>query len=161
MPRNRHFLRRPRLSIAKQQWWMGAEWPDFTSRIERSVLTSVGVVQPTAVTRAYRVRLVYRDGGVPKLYVLSPKLQRRPEAPDTPIPHTFDYLKPGHERPCLYYPKQHEWAPDMPLATSVMPWLLSWLLDYEHWYATGEWLGGGVPHGSTKRAEPPGGENAA
>jgi hypothetical protein len=96
------------------------------------------------------MKLTYREGGAPKLYVLSPKLQRRPQEPDTPIPHTYEYLTPGNERPCVYYPRSREWTTAVPLATSVMPWLLAWLLDYELWYATGEWLGGGVPHARTK-----------
>ncbi len=31
----------------------------------------------------------------------------------------------------------------MRIATTVIPWLLEWLVYYEAWQATGEWLGGG------------------
>lgn len=125
---------------------MGVVWPGFVSRMERGVLTSVGVVQPTPITRAYRVRLTYRDGGVPKVHVLEPKLVRRPEEPDVEIPHTYEHSTPGNERPCLYHPSSREWTPEMPLAMAIMPWLLTWLVDYEIWLATGLWLGGGIPH---------------
>lgn len=130
-------------------------WPKLESRLEGGLLVVAGVVQPTCITRSYRIRLTYTERGVPKVYVVSPKLARRPQEPETPIPHTHEYTTPGMERPCLYYPKSLEWTPYMLLATSIMPWLLSWLVDYEVWYATGEWLGGGMPHGSTKGTDDP------
>lgn len=141
------------MALAVQQVHMRAVWPGLQTNIERSLLTVRGVVQPTPVTRSYKIRLTYRLGGAPHLHVLEPKLERRPEEPETPIPHTYLFATPGQERPCVYYPPSGEWTSAKPLATTVMPWLLSWLVDYEVWFATGEWLGGGIPHGSTKRPE--------
>jgi hypothetical protein len=137
-------------------------WPALESRLQSGLLVVTGVVRPTRITREYRIRLTYRDYGAPKVYVVSPKLERRPQEPEIPIPHTYEFATPGNEHPCVYYSKSREWTPHMLLATSIMPWLLSWLLDYEFWYATGEWLGGGMPHGSTKSADdPPRDEEAA
>lgn len=130
-----------------------AMWPTLDSRLDRGTLVVTGIVTPSPITRAYRVRVTYKDYGVPKVYVVSPKLERRGQEQETPIPHTYEQATPGQERPCLYFPEAREWTPDMALATSVMPWLLSWLVDYELWYATGEWLGGGVHRGSTKGPE--------
>jgi len=124
------------------------EWKQLDTRIERGELIATGTVQPSAITRAYRMRLAYREGSSPKAFVIAPKLVRRPSEPTEPIPHTYKFNTPGEERPCLYYPTGREWTPDMPLASSIMPWLLSWLVDYEIWYATGEWVGGGMPHPS-------------
>jgi len=129
---------------------MMAVWPSLDSKIECGLLVVTGVVQPSAITRPYRVRLTYREFGYPKVYVLSPKLVRRAQEPTKPIPHTYDDSTAGQERPCVYCPYGREWTPVRPLATSIMPWLLSWLVDYEIWLATGEWLGGGVSHRSTK-----------
>lgn len=136
-------------------------WPALNSRFEGGLLVVTGRVQPTSITREYGIRLSYRDYERPKVYVVSPKLERRPQEPDTPIPHTYEYLTPGKERPCVYYPGSDEWNSSMLIATSVMPWLLSWLVDYELWHATGEWLGGGKPHGSSKRDDPPPDKEAA
>lgn len=132
-----------------------AVWPALDSRVEGGTLVVTGVVQPSPITLAYRFRLTYADYGIPRIYVISPPLTRRPQEPDTPIPHTYEWTNVGKERPCVFYPAGREWRPDMPLATSVMPWLLSWLVDYEIWHATGEWRGGGVPHGSTKGTDNP------
>lgn len=142
---------------------MRAVWPALDVRLERAELVVRGVVQPSPVTRRYKIRLSYRLGGAPRLFVVEPRLERRPAEPDTPIPHTYGFAMPGKERPCVYYPPGGEWTPTKPLATTVMPWLLSWLVDYEVWYATGDWLGGGVPHGTAKRPDepPPANEDAA
>ena len=140
---------------------MGMVWPEFDTSIKRGVLISIGVVQPTPITCAYRVRLTYKVGGVPRVHVLEPRLVRRPQEPEVEIPHTYEHASPGKEFPCLYFWKRREWTPDMPLATSIMPWLLSWLVDYEIWLGTGQWLGGGIPHGATKRAEQLSDESAA
>jgi hypothetical protein len=146
------FLPKQRLSVRQQRAHMMRVWPALDSHFEGGLLVVSGLVQPTPITREYRVRLTYRDYEKPKVSVVSPKLERRPQAPDAPIPHTYEYLTPGKERPCVYYPRL-DWNSSMLIATSVMPWLLSWLVDYEVWHATGEWLGGGKPHGSTKRED--------
>jgi hypothetical protein len=134
---------------------MLAVWPTLDSTIESGALVVRGIVRPSAITEEYRIRLTYRDRGVPKIQVVSPKLARRPQEPDTPIPHTYQFLTVGSERPCVYYPRSREWTPAMPIAWTVMPWLLSWLVDYEVWFATGEWFGGGVPHGDVKSPNEP------
>lgn len=162
MANSRRFFRTPNPSLGQQRAQIMRVWPALQSRLAQGLLIVTGVVQPTPITRAYRIRLTHRDRGLPKVYVVSPKLERRPEEPDRPIPHTYEYASPGQECPCVYYPKGRDWTADMLLATSVLPWLLSWLVDYEIWYATGEWLGGGVAHASTKDAdEPPPDEEAA
>ncbi len=54
------------------------------------------------------------------------------------IPHRY-----GPSEPCLYYPG--EFDPDREfIADVVVPWASEWLLHYELWLITGEWLGGGV-----------------
>jgi hypothetical protein len=157
----RRFLPKQRLSVRQQRAHMMRVWPALDSRFEGGLLIVTGLVQPTPITREYRIRLTYKDFFVPKVYVISPKLERRAAEPDTPIPHTYDYLTVGKERPCVYHPGSDEWNASVLLATSVMPWLLSWLVDYELWHATGEWLGGGMPHGPTKRDDQPPDKEAA
>ena len=63
-------------------------------------------------------------------------------AGDKRIPHTY-----ADDEPRLYYPPALEWRSDMKISASVVGWLAHWLHYYEIWYATGEWLGGGIDHG--------------
>jgi hypothetical protein len=156
------FLRKPRLSLGQQRAQIMAAWPGLEARIDGGALVVRGTVQPSPITLAYRVRVTYADFGVPKAFVMAPLLQRRPPEPGRPIPHTYDSLSPGKERPCLYDPSGEEWTSRRPIAMTILPWLLTWLVDYELWYATGVWFGGGVEHNGPKGGDhPPTGEVAA
>ncbi len=42
----------------------------------------------------------------------------------------------------------------MLVAYTIVPWLMEWLVYYEVWLITGQWEGGGIPHGPAE----PGGE---
>lgn len=86
-------------------------------------------------------------GEPPVAIVESPSLvSRRDQAG---IPHMYPAADRWPAHPCLYYPDDGDWAADRPLATTIVPWLLEWLLHYEVWLTTGEWRGGGVEHGPT------------
>jgi hypothetical protein len=106
-------------------------------RPEGTVLVCRGEVRPTALNDAYRVRIEYRAGRRPQVWVESPKLARR--KPDERIPHTF-----ADDRPCLF---KYDFASNMLLARTIVPWLLMWLFFYECWRVTGEWRGGGLHPG--------------
>jgi len=62
------------------------------------------------------------------------------------VPHTYigDCL-------CLYYPDYDEWTSAMYIAETIVPWISLWLMYYEAWLATGEWLGGGIKHESREK----------
>jgi hypothetical protein len=117
--------------------------PGFEVTFPGRRLVARGTLHPSAITRAYRVRIEYREGEPPDVYVEEPMLSRRQLAPDKAIPHTYDSDKPGKERPCCFYPAA-DWDGTHLIATTVVPWLMSWLFDYEIWHATGDWYGGGV-----------------
>ena len=85
--------------------------------------------------------------GTPKVTVIQPRLHRREEEPDRPIPHHY-VNKDDPELPllCLFDPDAAEWDPSMSIATTIVPWTIDWLACYEGWLATGEWTGGGREH---------------
>lgn len=116
-------------------------------------IVATGSLRPSSAFRERRVRIVYTQGKYPLSFVDDPRLARRREDPDTPIPHTYDSLKPGKERPCLFHPESDQWTSEMLIVDTIIPWLMSWLLDYEVWFLTGEWCGGGV-HPDPKPIEP-------
>jgi hypothetical protein len=139
-------FRPKRLALPLQRAAIDATWPSLITRVSGSILQAEGEIQPSPVTRTYRVRLIYEQGRRPRVQILSPRLERRPSSPEEPIPHTYNESKPGEERPCCFDPNVPDWDPGMLLARSVIPWMLAWLVDYEIWTATGLWLGGGRTH---------------
>ena len=133
----------PALTATQQMIRFRQRWPNFEIKEVRGVLVARGELQPSSLTRAYSVRLEYRIPSVPEVYIESPRLVRRGSEPDKEIPHTYDSGKIGEERPCVFQPGT-DWRPTMHISDSIMPWLMSWLVDYELWLALGKWTGGGV-----------------
>jgi hypothetical protein len=85
----------------------------------------------------------------PFVEVLGPKLLARSPATRDAIPHVFpNLLEPDNPRLCLHMPD--EWDQSLALADTTVPWAIEWLVAYEGWRATGEWLAGG--HGTERRA---------
>jgi hypothetical protein len=116
---------------------MMREYPEFQTKVSGALLVSRGNIQPRPLNSSYRVRIEYRMGNAPQVWVEEPQLEQR--NPDEPIPHTY----PGN-RPCLYLPGNNEWSSDKYIADTIVPWLSLWLFFYEGWLATGKWHGGGV-----------------
>ncbi len=81
--------------------------------------------------------MVYNVKRAPKVYLISPKLiQKNGEL----VPHLYDQET---QRLCLFMPKYEEWKPFMYISETIIPWASEWLVFYELWLSTGEWLGGG------------------
>lgn len=86
-------------------------------------------------TRPYQGRIVYEVGHRPRTFVDDPALEKRSDG--LAIPHVY-----ADDQPCTFHPKN--WSPDQPIALTVVPWLMTWLIFYEGWRVTGEWDGGGL-----------------
>jgi hypothetical protein len=95
-----------------------------------------GDLQPSDASARYKLAVEYRFRRFPVVSVLSPALQ--PHENGSPIPHRF-----ADGTLCLYLTNSGEWTPAMYIADTTIPWAAHWLLHYEVWHATGEWLGGG------------------
>jgi hypothetical protein len=44
---------------------------------------------------------------------------------------------------CLWDPDEMYWNPEMTIATTIIPWTSEWLLFFEYWQISGEFLGPG------------------
>ena len=137
---------RRKLNIREQAAWMRNDLPRFRTEISGRVLVCRGVLQPTPLSREYSVVVQYQFGFRPRVFVPGGQLRRL--SAEEPIPHTY-----ADDEPCLYYPKYNEWRAEMKLATSIVSWLALWLMYYEIWSATGEWLGGGIEHKPAERMD--------
>ena len=105
-------------------------------------------IQPTPLSKVYTLLLVYKERGIPYVYVLSPNLKQ--ESGILTIPHLYDSNK---LRLCLYYPSYNEFKSNDYIGEQVVPWIKLWLYHYEVWLYTEEWLGGGIHPGDGKDTE--------
>jgi hypothetical protein len=95
-------------------------------------------VSPTPLSRNYAVRIDYRQGDTPRVFVDEPDLTLLAEG--RRLPHVYEQ-KPT--RLCLYLPRKREWANWMRIDQTIVPWTALWLFYFEEWLISGNWKGGG------------------
>jgi hypothetical protein len=120
-----------RLTIAQQALGLRSVFPDSRPVIRRGRLCWTGRLQPCELSRIYTVKITYTVGRYPVTRILDPPLS----ATETGfLPHTYN----DHSL-CLHDAGQ--WADHMLIVDTIVPWTAEWLLHYEVWLATGQWLG--------------------
>jgi hypothetical protein len=123
------------LSIPAQIGEMRRRYPQFTSSWHRGHITWTGTITPATGCDFYLLRIGYRLGEHPHVFVAKPELMTRN---GERVPHRY-----ADGSLCLYRPKYREWTSADAIATTILPWSSLWLYDYEVWLATGAWVGGG------------------
>lgn len=126
-----------------QKYLIEQKNPSFSCSITKNVLRCEGHIQPTWISYKYKIRINLKLGYHPEVYVIEPKLVCKEGM--RKIPHTY----PGNKL-CLYFPKANEWSGRMRIIDTILPWTAEWLVFYEVWQATDEWLGGGIDHQGMK-----------
>lgn len=117
-------------------------YPYFTSKITSyGELVVNGVIQPTAISRRYEVKITYVISKIPRVEVINPKL----DDSTCKLPHVY-----SNNELCLFYPKYKEWTKYDYIAEKIIPWTTLWLYYYEVWKITGIWEGGGKHLNSSK-----------
>lgn len=120
-----------RLTIAQQALGLRSVFPDTEPVMRRGRLSWKGRLQPCELSRIYTVQITYTRGRYPVARILDPQLR----ATETGfLPHTYN-----DKSLCLHDAGQ--WAEHMLIVDTIVPWTAEWLLHYEIWLATGEWLG--------------------
>jgi len=109
--------------------------------ITRGVLRWRVEVRPTPLSRSYVVRIEYKLGDSPDVFVEDPDIQLL--AQDREIPHV--YRNPL--RLCLYRPGLGQWQASDRIDQTIVPWIFIWLYYFEDWLAFGDWKGGGMHPG--------------
>ena len=132
----------PSKHLATQKFHMKRHFPCFECSLQNGVLECVGEITPCEECATYKIRIRLRRGFTPKVRVLEPKVQ-----PSSKI-HTF-----SNGDLCLYDHRKHPWMTDDNLHEKIVPWTAEWLVYYELFLMTGEWLGPEAPHGETAKAE--------
>jgi hypothetical protein len=130
-----------RISLIQQEGALRSYFPNSTiKRNGDRHLIWIHDITPSPISEKYRVKLYYKRGGRPKIYVLD-ALKLAPGK--TKLPHVYST---DEQRLCLYYPKYREWTPKKYFVKTIIPWISEWIYHYEIWVVTGEWHGGGIEH---------------
>jgi hypothetical protein len=119
-------------SLTQQAIDLRRRFPDGEVRLTAARLNWLGTIQPTPMSREYRVEVTLRTDRVPQVRVLE-ELDGRP---GESLPHVY-----REGTLCLH--RAGEWEPLMFIADSTLVWTAEWLFNYEIWKATGNWHGGG------------------
>ncbi len=109
-------------------------------------------LQPTLGGRRYGCRLLLRRGRHwPRFSVLTPDLQTL--AGLRTLPHIYRSDGPGVIL-CLWYPKLCEWSEQLKLGETYIAWAIEWLIYFEDWLFSNQWMGGGHHGDEIVRWEP-------
>jgi hypothetical protein len=124
----------PPLSLATQHGHLRRRYPNSRVVRGRERLVWSGELTPAEYSASYEVLLDHQIGKFPLVYVARPRL-RVVEGKALPHVYSLNTL-------CLFLGNR-EWHESIPIADTLVPWASEWLLFYELWLATGEWLGEG------------------
>lgn len=106
-----------------------------------------GELKSSPMGDSYTIKIVYEIGSKPKTYIINPLKLSLPQN-EKRLKHVYSH---NLQELCLYYPKDKEWHEGKMIASTIIPWAIEWLHHYEIWLITGEWHGGGVEHGNSKK----------
>ena len=153
------------LSVDEQDAAIRRLFPDF--RLTASA-DWIGVWEGpvTPASKTYTIRIVYFrrrffDGWNLRNYyvtvhVVDPLIgQFMVEDRADILPHIYwNERSPLWPALCLWDPEEIDWGPEMTIATTIIPWTSEWLLFFEYWQISGEFLGPGR-HPPRRRNECP------
>jgi hypothetical protein len=132
---------------------MRRQWPDFAgAKLGDGTLVWKGPLRPKA--RFYTIFICWHPVTMSLPYVIidDPPLRPRPGAAFAEIPHLIFYKeKPAESGLCLFDPEGREWTAADLIAETTVLWTAEWLIYYELWHLTGEWLAPGVGYESVAR----------
>lgn len=109
-------------------------FPCFRCRYQRR-LECVGRITPSLHCQSYEILMRYHYGSVPTVWITDP--------PISPSPGIHMY---GDRSLCLYFPEDERWKISDDVHKKIVPWIAEWLVFYELYLLTGEWLGPAAPH---------------
>lgn len=140
MLRTAFLVKNRRYTPAQQFSTLRIRYPNSSGKLLRNGFEWTFVITPTVLSDTYRIKIVYQDGLLPRVYVMQPKPLPMPK-PAKKLPHTYDTKL---QRICICLP--NDWNRSKLIADTIVHWAIQWLVYYEHWAFTGIWEGGG--HGN-------------
>ena len=141
------------LSVDEQDAAIRRVFPDFELTAKAGWIgVWEGHVRPAAKT--YWIRIVYFrrtvfDGWTLEnpyvtVHIVGPLIGAEALRDDKFLPHIYwNDRNRAWPALCLWDPKEMFWTPEQSIASTIIPWTSEWLLFFEYWQITGEFLGPG------------------
>lgn len=151
-------------SVDEQDAEIRRLFPDFRLTAHADwIAVWEGALRPASKT--YRVRIVHFRRTIFEgwtlandyvtVHVVDPLVGAEMLAKETLLPHIYwNDRNPAWPALCLWDPAEMFWTPEMSIATTIIPWTSEWLLFFEYWQISGEFLGPGR-HPPRRRKECP------
>jgi hypothetical protein len=127
------------LNLAIQAGKLTSLFPMSMITFNQNILVWESSITPSPLSDEYRIKIIYPRDSHPDVFIVSPRLTLYPG--QEKLPHVYDTEK---QWLCIYYRRGREWRSNMAISDTVLPWTSEWLLHYEFWLGTGNWLGGGL-----------------
>lgn len=141
------------LSVAEQHRRIRKDYPDFKLVCD---LGFMGVWEGhlTPIFQKYKIRITYIaypyfdnftvSNPRETIIVLDPPIGSDPRGTGDRAQHTYWWNRdPDFPRLCVHDPLADDWDADKPIADTLIPFTIDWLLWHEDWVATGLWRGRG------------------
>ena len=115
-------------------------FPFLQCDLRRDLLVCHGSIVPSDGCEPYALRISYKMGGIPAVYITDPEIEPRVE---------YHMYKEGNL--CLYDWREMPWRAKMKIHETIIPWTAEWLVFYESWKLTGQWHGAASVHGTNDK----------
>jgi len=126
-------------SVIEQLNFLKATYKGSRGTTQRGSLTWFFDIQPLSISGTYRLKIKYKIGFYPQVYIVYPKPLTLANGASI-LPHTYDTKT---QKLCLFHPKYNEWNSSMRIDETIVHWAAQWIVYYESWVITGIWQGGG------------------
>ena len=104
-------------------------------------LICIGELQPHKDTDIYKIKMVYKVGNSPKIYITSPKVEY----------HDNIHMYKDNSL-CLFHKNDFSWNDEkIIIAETIVPWVSEWIIFYEIWKIEGKWKGKEIKHLPNKK----------
>lgn len=129
---NKHFI--------LEKYWIEKIYPFLQCNLHRDRLTCHGSIIPSEGCDPYELKISYKRGSVPAVFITNPAIEPKTE---------YHMYKEGNL--CLYDWREMPWRASMKMHQTIIPWTAEWLVFYELWRLTGEWLGAESAHAGEEK----------
>ena len=131
--------RRKGLTLVKQLAGLMAMYPDSIGTLSRGKLRwSCDHFQASALSNEYTIEIVGKCGEKPKVWLSGGSIDQETACN---APHKYGIDEGPRIQLCL---ERFDWKPWQSYSSTFISWAMEWIIYFEIWCVTKEWMGGGL-----------------